>query len=75
MSELGMVMYDETRKLQCSITPQNCAEGQWRRLDSLIRRGGIAGGGLKGYSKRHIAFITKGHMKILAHKPPPLQPW
>lgn len=67
----GMMVYDERRKLNASITSANCAEADWRALDSAIRRGGISGG-LKGYFK---AFLSKGSMKVLVDEPLPLQPW
>jgi hypothetical protein len=67
-----MVCYDQRRKLQCQVTSWNCVEEEWRKLDKVIRRGGISGG-FKGYFK---AYITpKGTMKILVNEPLPLQPW
>jgi hypothetical protein len=70
-SPFNMMCYDKARKVNCQINERNCSPKSCRRLDGIIRRGGIAGG-LKGYFK---AFLKKGKLKILSNKPLPLQPW
>ena len=70
-SPFNMMCYDKARKVNCQITEANCSPVTCRRLDGIIRRGGIANG-LKGYFK---AFLKKRKLKILSNEPLPLQPW
>lgn len=68
-----MMCYNQGRDVHCQIAPENCDGGQRAaaRLAHIVRSGGVAQG-MKGYFN---AYITDKKLRILAHKPLPLQPW
>mmetsp|Transcript_85462 Transcript_85462/g.171112 ORF Transcript_85462/g.171112 Transcript_85462/m.171112 type:complete len:538 (-) Transcript_85462:796-2409(-) len=70
--DTGLMVYDKPRKFNIHISSKNCSEKYWSRLDTTIRRSGIAGCEFKGYFK---AYLSNGMLKILDHQQLPLQPW
>ena len=66
-----MMCYNKPRDVQTNIAVENTPAGQAKRLDGIIRNGGIAGG-MKGYFN---AYLSGKKLHVLAHKPLPMQPW
>lgn len=69
---MGMMVYDQTRKLHTQIHSGCMAPADYQRLDGIIRRLQYANG-MKGYFNAYLD--KRGDLHILADKPLPLQPW